>query len=256
MKKFILYFFLLLFLVGIGTFIFGFWNAKAIRNFSQDAWGLKVKYNFEAQMQQIERSFSSGGKDVSKMREDSKNFAAQLEEISQKSQSAGKEVQNLNAPGIAGNPRDLLVEYYSKVSSQAKDLKNLSQFIGENYEVAAVFAEINENTSLDEMENLIDRAKEKTAAIAPEKVPQSLQGNAKSLKEAIEAFLVKMEEAVSGVSSDPEQLNGAYAEFSQKEDEFSKASKEYMNSLPDMSLLEKQIDEELLKLNGIYFRIR
>jgi hypothetical protein len=257
MRKFILYFLLLLLLAGIGTFAFGFWNAKNTRAFSQEAQAIRVKYNFESQIQEIEKGFRGGsGKKPAEMRQDAQNFVAQLDEISKQSETAKKEIEDLKTPGEARKTKQMLLDYYSKTGSQAENLRSLMVFMGANYGIAEIFSKIGENTTLDEMKSLISQAKAGVGAIKTESLPKELQVSAGGLKQSTEGFLVKLEEVATLASQETDQLSGAYATFSQKQDEFSAEGKKYIDNMEDLTAMEKQIDSELLRLNGIYFKIR
>lgn len=257
MKKFILYFLLLLLLAGIGTFAFGFWNAKNTRSFSEEAQAIRAKYTFESQIQEIEKGFrGSGGKKPAEMRQETEKFVFQLDEISKQSETAKKEIGNLKTSGESKKAKELLLDYYSKTKNQAENLKGFMVFMGDNYGVAEIFSRIGENTTLDEMKNLISQAKANVGAIKTELLPRELQTSAGNLKQSTEAFLVKLEEVATLASQEAEQLNGAYADFSQKQDEFSAEGKKYIDNMDDLASAEKQIDSELLRLNGIYFKIK
>jgi hypothetical protein len=257
MKKFILYFLLLLLLTGIGMLAFGFWNAKNTRAFSQEAQTIRVRHNFETQIQEIEKGFRSGsGKKPAEMRQDAENFVSQLDEISKQAEEAKKEIGDLKTPGEARKAEEALLDYYSKTRSQAESLKSLMVFMGDNYGIAEIFSKIGENTTLDEMKNLIGQAKAGVGDIKAELLPKELQVSAENLKQSTEVFLVKLEEVATLASQETDQLSGAYATFSQKQDEFSVEGKKYIDNMDDLTATEKQIDSELLRLNGIYFKIK
>jgi hypothetical protein len=256
MKKFILYFLLLLMLAGTGLLAFGFWNAKNARVFSQEARSVREKYDFESQIQEIEKGFRGGGKKPAEMRQDAEKFVSQLDEISRQSEAAKKEIGELKTPGGAGKAKEALLDYYSKAESQAENLNGLMVFMGNNYGIAEIFSQIGENTTLDEMKNLINQAKVRVGAIKTEVLPKDLQPSAESLKQSMEVFLVKLEEVAMLASQEADQLNRAYAAFSQKQSEFSAEGKKYVDNMDDLAVAEKQIDSELLRLNRIYFKIK
>jgi len=257
MKKFILYFLLLLMLLGIGMLAFGFWNAKNTRFFAQEAQGVRAMHNFESQIQEIEKGFRGGGaKKPAELRQDARSFISQLDEISKQSESAKKEIEELGMPGEAKKANEALLDYYSRTKGQAESLKSLMVFMGNNYEIAEIFSKIGENTTLDEMKSLISQAKAVAGTIKTDALPKNIQASAENFKQSNEAFLVKLEEVATLASLETDQLNQAYAEFSQKQDEFSAEVKKYIDNLEDLSPLEKQIDSELLRINGIYFKIK
>jgi hypothetical protein len=257
MKKFTLYFLLLLMLAGIGMLAFGFWNAKNTRLFAQEAQMVRAKHNFESQIQEIEKGFRGGsGKKAVELLQDSKNFVSQLDGISGQSETAKEEIGDLRTPREAKKAKGALLDYYSKTGGQAENLKGLMVFMGGNYEIAEIFSKIGENTTLDEMKNLISQAKVIVGTIRTDSLPKDIQASAESLKQSTVSFLIKLEEVATLSSSETDQLSGAYAEFSQKQDEFSAEGKKYIDNLEDLTSLEKQIDSELLRINGIYFKIK
>jgi hypothetical protein len=256
MKKFTLYFLLLLLIVGIGALVFGFWNARNIRNFSSRAQGLVKKYSFELQIGEIEKNIrGSSAKKASEMNQEARNFVVQLEGLIEQSQSAARETKALSAPKDARPTKDLILAYYEKSGKQATELKGFVEFMRDNFEVADVFSQINQNTTLDEMKALINQAKEKVGVIETSTLPESLQPSASELKQSMENFLLKLEETATLLSLDTDELNKAYSSFSEKQSNFSAEGKKYLGSLEDLAPMKGQINSELLKLSGIYFRI-
>ncbi|OGI26452.1 MAG: hypothetical protein A3J76_00665 [Candidatus Moranbacteria bacterium RBG_13_45_13] len=257
MRKFILYFLLILLILSVGTFSYGIYNGKKIQSFAKKASDIRAGHNFKSQIQEIENSFrDSGKKDVAAIREDTARLGEKLEEIVREAETAKKESEELSAPGVARETQNMMAEYFSKAGRQAADLKGIVSFMGEIVEVASVFGEISESANLEEMTNMIGKAKEKSAEMKTGNLPQDIEVNGKNLKYSMDAFLVKMEEMASLKSQDSAQLDAAYADFSKNEEEFFTVSKKHIDDMENLGIIEKKIDSEIMRLGEIRFSLK
>ena len=123
-------------------------------------------------------------------------------------------------------------------------------------DVAAVFGEMKENSSLDELKNLIAGAKEKGNSVETGSLPPNLQASAQGLKDSMNAFLVKMEDVANLKSDNMADLDSGYSDFSQKEDEFFGGAKKYIDGMEDLSIIEKRINSDLERLSKIKFSLK
>jgi hypothetical protein len=257
MRKFFLYFLLILLLVAVGTFFFGFWNAKKIRSFAVELSAIRANHDFSSQVEEISLSFSdSGKKDVAAIREDSKRLGEKLNSIITQSNSAGREVEALSASGATRPVKDEAVSYFSEVNQQATDLKGVIGFVGQIIEVAAVFGEIGDSTNLEAMKSLIGKAKEKSGAVQAEILPAEIQESAQALRGSMDVFLSKMEEVATLASQDMSQLGTAYADFSAKENEFFSAAKKHIGQMEDLNAMEKRMNLNIERLGKVRFSLK
>jgi hypothetical protein len=257
MKKFILYFLLVLFFAGVATFAFGFLNAKKVRGFADEISEIQKKHDLAPQIEKIESSFRENGKkEISQIRDESKQFSAELETIAKESESVGKEIGALGSPKTAENLKKDTEDYYSKLTLQAEELKSIIDYMGQIIEVAAVFGEMNDNSSLDEMKNIISRAKEKGDAIKTDTLPQALQVDAKNLKDSMSSFLLSIEDFATLRSEDTNALDASYQDFSEKEDAFFAAGKKYIDGMENLAIIEGRISAEIEQLRKIKFSLK
>jgi hypothetical protein len=257
MKKFLLYFLFLLLLTAVGTFSYGFLNGKKIRGFAVQISEIRAKQDLRPQIEKIEVSFRDNGKkEISQIRDESKQFSEQLEGIVRDAETLKKETAGLNAPKSGENAKKMTEEYYTKLILQAGDLKKTIDYMSQIIEVAAVFGEMKENASLDEMKNLIARAKEKKDAIQVESVPESIRANAVNLKDSLGTFVGKMEDLANLKTEAIGELDASYSDFSQKEDEFFASAKKFIDEMENLDVLEGKINSEIEKLGRVRFSLR
>jgi hypothetical protein len=257
MKKFILYFLLVLFFAGVATFIYGFLNGKKVRSFTAEVAEIQARHELAPQIEKIENNFRENGKkDISQIREESKQSSAELEAISRESASAEEEISGLRSPITAENLKNDIQEYYSKITHQATELKSIVDYMNQIIDVSAVFGEMQDNSSLDDMKSIISRAKEKGAAVKTDGLPQSLQVEAKNLKDAMNSFLLKIEEVANLKSEDTAALDESYQDFSQKEGSFFTAGKKYIDEMENLAIMEQKINVEIGQLGKVKFSLR
>ena len=257
MRKFILYFLLILLLVAVGTFSYGFWNGKKIRGFAMQVSQIRAKHDLAPQIEKIETSFRDNGKkEISQIRDESKQFSEQLDEIIKEAEAAKKEASSLDSPRIAEDTKKLTEEYYSKMAREATDIKGIIDYMSQIIEVAAVFGEMKENASLDEVKNLIAEAKEKGNVVETGSLPPSLEASAQGLKDSMNAFLVKMEEMAALKSENAAELDASYNDFSQKEDEFFGSAKKYIDRMENLDIMESRINSDIERLSKIKFSLQ
>lgn len=257
MRKFILYFLLALLFAAVATFSYGFLNGKRIQSFASQVSEIQAKHDLAPQVEKIEGSFRENGKkEISQIRDESKQFSGQLEEIIREAETAKKEVSSLDSPRMAEDTKELAEDYYSKMAREAADLKGIIGYMSQIIDVAAVFGEMKENSSLDEMKNLIARAKEKGNAVKTDSLPQSLETNAQNLKDSMNAFLVKLEETAALKSENTAALDASYNDFSQKEDEFFGNAKKYIDGMENLDIIEGKIKSDIERLGKIKFSLK
>lgn len=257
MRKFILYFLLVFLLAAVATFSYGFLNGEKIRSFAAQVSEIQVKHDLAGQIEKIETSFRDNSKkEISQIRDESTQFSTELDTIIKEAEAAKKEIENLNAPKMAEDTKKLTEDYYSKLAQEATDLKGIIGYMNQIIDVAAVFGEMKENSSLDELKNLIAGAKKKGNAVETGSLPPSLQSSAQSLKDSMNAFLVKMEDMAMLKLENTAELDASYNDFSQKEDEFFGGAKKYIDGMEDLSIIENRINSDLERLNKIKFSLR
>ena len=256
MKKFILYFLLALIFLGLGTLIFGFYNARHIRSFAKSADEINGRYNMAVRVKEIEKTYQKNTtRNTADLQNEESEFVSKLNDISKEAKAAAVEVEKLSTPRLAEPVRGQMLVYYQKSGEQLENLESLSRFIGQIFEVGVVFDKIKEDVSLNQMRDLIVEAKTKNTAVDTGKLPKDLQESAESLKASTDQFLFMMESVASGATEKSDELTGAYGEFSKKEDEYFANSRNFINSFEDLAPLRKNIDAELSNLRQIYFKI-
>jgi len=209
------------------------------------------------QIERIEASFRDNGKkEISQIRDESKQFSDQLEEISRQAEAAKKEIASLYASKKTGETKKLVEEYYAKIALEAADLKGIVGYMNQIIEAAAVFGEMKENASLEELKSLIADAKEKGNAVETGSLPSNLQASAQGLKDSMNAFLAKMEDMAMLKLENASELDASYEIFSQKEDEFFGSAKKYIDEMENLGIIENKINSEIEKLSRIKFSLR
>lgn len=257
MRKFVLYFLLILLIVAVGTFSYGFWNGKKVRDFAVQLSLVKNNHNFASQIEEIEESFGkSGGKETAVIREETRRLKDKLDEISQESEIAKKEIEALKAPKLAKPAKYAMADYFSRVNKQTAELESIIDFMSQIIEVAAVLGEIGESASLEDVKSLIVEAKEKSHAIQTEILPLAIRESAQDLKDSMSVFLSKLEEMVVLASQDTAQLDAAYADFSKREDEFFSVAKRHIGEMEDLSVIENKMSADIERLRKVKFSLR
>lgn len=252
-----MYLLLAVFFLAIATFVYGFLNGKKIHSFAAQVSDIQSKHNLEAQIEKIESSFRENGKkEISQIRDESKQFSDELNMIAKEAESAKREGSSLGAPPLAENLKKDVQDYYSKIALEAADLKGIIDFMSQIIDVAAVFGEMQEKSSLDEMKNLIARAKEKGDAVKTDILPQTLQVDAQNLKDSMNSFLLKMEEMATLKSENSVALDESYDDFSQKEDIFFAASKKYIDGMENLDIMKERINAEIERLGKVKFSLK
>ena len=257
MRKFILYFLLAMLAVAVATFFYGIWNANRIRVFAAELSVAKNNHNFSSQIEGIEQNFKeSGQKDIAGIKDETNQLKGRLDVIIRESEAAKGEIEAAGAPKLAKPTKDLATDYFSKVNRQAADLKGMIGFMGQIIEVAAVFGEIGESASLEDMKVLIAKAKEKNSAVQAEILPPDVRESARNLKESMDMFLLKLEEVASLASQNTAQLDAAYADFSRKEEEFFSAGKKHIDGMENLDIMENRISSDLERLSKVKFSLK
>lgn len=257
MRKFILYFLLVFLFAAVATFSYGFLNGEKIRSFAAQVSAVQAKHDLAGQIEKIEASFRDNGKkEISQIRDESKQSSEELDTIIKQAEAAKKEASSLDSPKMAGDTKKLAEDYYSKLAQEATDLKGIIGYMSQIIDVAAVFGEMKENASLDELKNLITEAKEKGNAVETGSLPPSLEVSAQNLKDSMNAFLVKMEDMANLKSQNPGELDASYNDFSQKEDEFFGSAKKYIDGMENLDTIENKINSDLERLSKIKFSLK
>ena len=257
MRKFILYFLLALLFVAVATFSYGILNGEKIRSFAAQVSGIQAKHDLAPKIEKIEASFRDNNKkEISQIREESEQFSTELDALIKEAEAAEKEVSSLDFPKIAGDTKKLTEDYYSKLAQEATDLKGIIDYMSQIIDVAAVFGEMKENASLDELKNLIAQAKEKGSAVETDSLPQGLEASAQGLKDSMNVFLVRMEETAMLKSENTAELDASYNDFSQKEDEFFGSAKKYIDGMENLDGIERKIKSDLERLGKVKFSLK
>ncbi len=256
MKKILLYFLLVLFLLALGTLTYGFWNAKNIRESAKELDQIRTSHGLSPKIEEIESEFSdSNQKDLVEMREDLFRFQESLDEIREEAERARGQTDTVTFPKIAFPAKEMTISYYEKVASQAGNLRGLMEYIGQITEVASVFSQMNEQTNLSEIQELIKSAQEKSNATDTADLPEDLKTDARNLNDSMNNFLSKMEKTAALKTTSGEELNEAYQDFSAKESKFFESSEAYVMRMEDLNDLEKRIDSEITRLRMVKFSL-
>lgn len=257
MRKFILYFLLVFLFASVVTFSYGFLNGEKIRNFAAGVSAVREKHDIAPKIEKIETSFRDNGKkEISQIRDESAEFLAELDAIIKESEEAENEISFLVAPKIAVGTKKQAEDYYSKLAQEARDLKGVISYMSQIIDAAAVFGEMKENASLEEMKNLIAQAKEKGSAVKTDTLPSNLAASAQNLKDSMNSFLAKMEDVAMLKSESTAELDASYSDFSQKEDEFFSAAKTYIDGMENLDIVESRIKNDLERLGKIKFSLK
>ncbi len=257
MRKFLLYFLLFVFVTAVGMFAYGFYRAGKIRGFAAEVSQVRAKHDLGPRIEEIQKSFAdSGKKDVTQIRDESADFAEKLDGITKESEAAKNEIGGLSAPGPTGATKQLAMDYYSRIEKQSDDLKGIIAYMSQVIGVAAVFGEVEEATTLDEMKNIIARAKERGNAVETNSLPRELAPSAQALKETLGFFVIKMEETAQLKSENSAELDASYEDFSKKESDFFTAAKNYVDGMENIDIISARLNEEVARLQGIYFSLR
>ncbi|MDD5489838.1 MAG: hypothetical protein PHP25_04125 [Candidatus Moranbacteria bacterium] len=257
MRKFILYFLLVFLFAAVVTFSYGFLNGEKIRSFATQVSRVQAEHDLAPKIGKIEASFRDNSKkEISQIRDESKQSSIELDAVIKESETAKKEIENLSAPTVSGGTKKLAEDYYSKLAQEAADLKGIIGYMSQIIDVAAVFGEMKENSSLDELKNLIAGAKEKGNAVETGSLPSGLQASAQNLKDSMNAFLEKMDNIASLKSDNMAELDAGYNDFSQKEDEFFVNAKKYIDGMENLDILENRINIDLERLGKIKFSLK
>ncbi|HBB36999.1 MAG: hypothetical protein UX02_C0002G0207 [Candidatus Moranbacteria bacterium GW2011_GWC1_45_18] len=257
MRKFILYFLLVFLFAAVATFSYGFLNGEKIRSFAGQVSQIQAKHNLALQIEKIEASFRNNSKkEISQIRDESKQFSAELEAIINEAEAAKKEVASLNAPRMAEDTKELAENYYSKLAWEATDLKGIIDYKNQIFEVSAVFGEVEENVSLDEMKNIIAQARETGSKVNVDVLPQSLQLEAQALKESMNSFLIKIEDVAAMKTENMSDLDAAHEDFAAKEGQYFAAEKKYIFGMENLDTIENMIFSDLERLSRVKFSIK
>jgi succinate dehydrogenase/fumarate reductase flavoprotein subunit len=257
MKRLLLYFLLILLLAAVGTFSYGFWNGKKVREFSSKISEIQEKHNLTERIEKVETGFQENSKEeASQVKDDSQQFLAELKAIGQEAKAAKKEIEDLEAPREAESAKNLAEEYYLKLAQEADDLEGIISYTSQMVEAASFFEEIKENSSLDELKNLIGLSREKTSAIEIDSLPPALQEEAQNLKDSMNSFLLRLEDMVALRSENTAEVEASYANFSQKESEFFRNAKKYIGEMENLKGIEERIKADIERLEKVKFSLR
>jgi len=249
MRKVILIFLFILLFAGLATLVFGFYNAGNIRHFAASAEVICAKYDGALQLKEIEKDYQkSGTRDALQLIVESDSFLSKLDEIMAGAEAAGREVDSLNVPLTEMSTKNEMKSFYSRAGRQIQDAKNITQFTNQILKVAAIFGKIKSDMTLEEMKTNISEAKQENFKVDISQLPENLNANGRTLKEAMDKFLSEMENEAAGATENSDRLNDVYAEFI-------KNSRDYINSLENLAHLQDKIRTELAGLKKIYFKI-
>lgn len=257
MRKYILYTLLILLLVATATLAYGFYNAKRIRNFSRNAQLIQQRNDFDGELQEIDKYFqATPSKDARTVQEDTQNYKTRLQIMIEKTNTAQKEVSNLDTPRLAKQTSQDLTDYYEKAGKQAQELSNLVVFMNQIFSVSAVFQDVNEAATLDDIKNLITEAQQRSGELSSDNLPENLKTDGKALIESTQAFLSSMQEVATQRKEESQALDSAYVEFSKAEDQFSLEAENEISQMENLNPLKNRIDSELVGLSSVYFSLK
>lgn len=257
MKRFFLYFLLILFIVGLTMLAYGFWNAKNIRLWAAAAGEIKAAHDIGSKEKDITNRFeSSGGKKMEDLKNELVGFSSDLDAIQKENESAKQETEKLDAPRAAKPAQMELIDFYVQSGQQIQNIESVSKFMSQLFEVAVIFDGIKQDTKLEDIQAMIAQAKEKSTGVSADILPEAVKASGGDLKTATDIFLDTIGQTAAGKVEGSDQLNAAYADFSQKENDFFSAAKKYMNSFQNTDLIGQKIDTDLLVLRKVKFSIK
>ena len=259
MKRFFLYFLLILFIVGLAMLAYGFWNAKNIRLWAAAASDIKTRYDVPSEEKNVFDSLSAlGGKNAQEFSAGLHEFASKLKIVSGDMDSAKREIEKFGTPRAAEPQKSELIDYYSQNGQQIDDLAKFVDFTIQNFEVAIIFDKMTPETTIDEIKGMINEAKSKSGDINPAILPEEIRSAGFDLKTAAYNYLDALDQYAGGNVDDRSQLDASYAEFSQKENNFWDARKKLAiySNMQRMNILDSKIDTDLLILKKVKFSIK
>lgn len=259
MKKFLLYFLLILFIVGLAMLAYGFWNAKNIRLWASEIGEIKTRHDFAANENNIATGLNSlSGKKAEEFKSELDKFNQRLKSVSDNLILAKQEIEKTNPPGAAKSVRPEIIEYYRQGSQNVSDLANVIEFTNQVFVVTIIFDRITANTTLEDIRKMIGEAKTKSEGINPEMLPAEIKSSGTGLKSAVNSYLEALDQFASGKAENHDELNASYENFSQKQNNFWEARKNlpiYANS-QKLKLLGDKIDSELMVLSRVRFSVK
>lgn len=259
MKRFFLYFLLFLFIAGLATLAFGFWNAKNIRQWASAAGEIKTRHDISAKEGSVIADLNAlGGKKAEEFKNELGDFGSSLSSISNDMESAKKELEKSSAPGAARPLHSEMIDYYAQSSQNIKSLASVIGFTGQVFEVTVIFDKIKSDTTLDEIKGMIGEAKAKGGGINSDILPSEIKDSGAGLKTAVNNYLDALDQYAEGKADSRDQLDASYADFSQKQNEFWEARKHlaiYAN-VQSLDTRGNKIDSDLLVLERIRFSIK
>jgi hypothetical protein len=257
MKRFFLYFLLVLFILGLAMLAYGFWNAKNIRLWAAKAEEIRMQHDIGGKEKDITSRFEdSGGKKMEDLKNELAGFSADLSAIQKETEEAKQETENLGAPKAAQPVRQELVDFYTQSGKQIQNLESVSKFMNQLFEIAIIFDGIKQDTKLEEIQVMIAQAKTKSSEISAGILPEEVKTSGNDLKTATDSFLDTIDQTAAGKVEGSDQLNAAYADFSQKENDFFNAAKKYINSFQNTDLIGQKIDTDLMVLRKVKFSVK
>jgi len=257
MKRFLLYFLLILFIAGLTMLAYGFWNAKNIRLWAAKAGEIKAAHDIGSKEKDIANRFdASGGKKMEDLKNELAGFSTDLEAIQKETAAAKQETEKLGAPRAAKPEQQELVDFYDQSGRQIQSLESVSKFMSQLFEIAVIFDGIKQDTKLEDIQAMIAEAKAKSNGISAGILPEEVRVSGGDLKTATDNFLETIDQTAAGKVEGSDQLNTAYADFSQKENDFFSAAKKYINSFQNTDLIGQKIDTDLMVLRKVKFSIK
>jgi len=259
MKRFFLYFLLLLFIAGLAVLAFGFYNAKKIRVWAGAAGEIKLRYDMEKNEKNIVGDLNAlGGKKSEEFKGELQNFGSSLDSISTEMESAQKEIENLKAPIAARLVRSEMIDYFNQSGEQVKSLAGAVEFLNRVFETTIVLDAMMPDTTIEDIKGLIEEAKAKSGEIDPEILPSEMKNSGIDLKTATYNYLDAFDQYASGKVDSHDQLDASYADFSQKEKYFWEARKNLsvLANAQKIKILGSKIEADLMVLRKVKFSIK
>lgn len=257
MRKFILYTLLILLLLATVSLAYGFYNARQIRYFAKNAQGIIALNDFDGELQSIEKYFQqASNQDTKTLEENTAAYQVQLDALIKKTQNSLEEINHLRTPRFAAGTKGNLADYYTKAGEQAVVFKAIVGYINQISDISAVFEKMNDNSTLEDIQNLITEADSKSENISSDGLPPDLKSNAEQLTAAYKNYLSAINEAAASKNDNPQQLESAYADFSKSEDQFFTSARQYISGLENLDPLKNKINSELQNLGSVYFSLK
>jgi hypothetical protein len=257
MKRFFLYFLMILFIAGLAMLAYGFWNAKNIRIWAIAAEDLKVKHDISAREKNIEDKINaSGGKTAEEFDVELGAYISDLNGLYVDLKSAGTDTEKISAPREVDVTRTEILDFYKNSGDQISHIAAIAEFLKEVFETTAIFDKMKPDVTVQVIKDMISEAKSKSDGINTDILPMEMKNSGSALKLATKNYLDQFDQYADGNVDSHDQLNESYDAFSEKLNDFLLAKKNYFNSFQETDQLSQKIDTDLMILRKVKFSVK